>query len=196
MLTGPLTVTITGVKQGNREQPIIVELEGMRPYKPCKSMRRVLIAAYSDDPHQWVGKRMTLFCDPDVMWAGIKAGGIRISHLSGLREARTFLLTQSRKKRAEYRIQPLGLSGEGEPDKPKFTDIKGWDGVPVELRPAVLEKLVRPLYDAKNLTALRGSLAKLDTIATDFQPHDLESLRGMVGDWISELEKKAGDTDG
>jgi len=107
LLTGPLTVTISAVKRGDREQPIIVEIEGHRPYKPCKSMRRILISAFSDDPKNWVGKRATLFCDPDVTWAGVKVGGIRISHLSGMSEPKTFMLTKTRGKKAEVIIYPL-----------------------------------------------------------------------------------------
>ncbi len=107
LLTGPLTVTITKVRRGNREQPIIVELEGHRPYKPCKTMRRILIAQFTDDPKNWIGQQMTLFCDPNVAWAGVKVGGIRISHLSGLENPRTFLLTIGRGKRSEVTIQPI-----------------------------------------------------------------------------------------
>lgn len=113
LLTGPITVTITGVRKGDREQPIIVELDGHRPYKPCKSMRRVLIAHFSDDPKKWIGQQLTLFCDPEVMWAGVKVGGIRISHMSGLESPRTFMLTVSRAKRAEITIHPItGLAAE------------------------------------------------------------------------------------
>jgi hypothetical protein len=114
LITGPITVTITGVRRGDREQPIIVDIEGHRPYKPCKSMRRVLIAAYSDEPKQWTGKRMTLFCDPNVTWAGVKVGGIRISHLSGLTEPKTFLLTLTRGKKLEVTIYPLTTLSESD----------------------------------------------------------------------------------
>ena len=104
LITGPITVTITAVRRGDKDQPIIIDLDGLRPYKPCKSMRRVLIAAWGDDPKRWVGQMMTLFCDPDVLWAGVKVGGIRISHLSGMESPRTFMLTKSRGKRSEVTV--------------------------------------------------------------------------------------------
>ena len=107
LLTGPLTVTVTKVSRGDREQPIVVELEGQRPFKPCKTTRRILIAAWTDDAKKWVGQRMTLFCDPEVMWGGVKVGGIRISHLSGLENPRTFMLTKTRGKREEVTVQPI-----------------------------------------------------------------------------------------
>jgi hypothetical protein len=80
LLTGPITVTITGVRRGSVEQPVIVDIEGYegRPYKPGKSMRRVLISAYGDEPKQWIGKQLTLYCDPEVKFGGVKVGGIRI----------------------------------------------------------------------------------------------------------------------
>ena len=107
LITGPITVTITKVSRGDREQPITVELDGQRPYKPCKIMRRVLIATFSDDPAKWIGQRMTLYCDPDVMWGGVRVGGIRINELSGLDTPRTFLLTTGRGKKKEVTIDPI-----------------------------------------------------------------------------------------
>jgi hypothetical protein len=107
LLTGPITVTIQDVRRGNADQPIIIAISGHRPYKPCKSMRRVLVSAYSPEAKRWVGQRMTLFCDPSVKWGGVEVGGIRISHLSGLDGPRSFLLTQTRGKRQKFTVQSL-----------------------------------------------------------------------------------------
>jgi hypothetical protein len=109
LLTGPITVTITGVRRGSVEQPVIVDIEGYegRPYKPGKSMRRVLISAYGDEPKQWIGKQLTLYCDPEVKFGGVKVGGIRISHMSGLANDMTFRLTVSRGRRCEFLVRAL-----------------------------------------------------------------------------------------
>lgn len=107
LLTGPVTVTVTKVSRGSKEQPILVEVEGHQPYKPCKTCRRILIATWGDDPAAWIGQQMTLYCDPTIVFGGIKVGGIRISHLSGLEKPKTFLLTKSRGKKAEVTIKPL-----------------------------------------------------------------------------------------
>lgn len=115
LVTGPITVTIIGVKRGNREQPIVVELDGLRPYKPCKTMRRVLIAILSDDPKQWIGQKLRLYCDTNVTWAGVKVGGIRISHISGISEPKTFLLTRARGKKSEVTILPLTATDDAKP---------------------------------------------------------------------------------
>ena len=166
LLTGPMTVTITGVRRGDKEQPIFVDIEGQQLYKPCKSMRRVLIAAFSDDPKRWIGQRMTLYCDPDVMWAGVRVGGIRISHLSGIDGPKTFLLTQTRGKKAEVVIQPLPpeLSPEDQAyiadakkqiassDTVEF--LKGV-GLLIKGKPPAVQEAVRAEYVAK-MAELKG----------------------------------------
>lgn len=107
LIAGSMTVKIAGVKRGDAEQPVIVALEGQRPYKPCKSMRRVLIAAWGDDGSKWVGRSLTLYNDPDVKFGGVKVGGIRISHMSDIPNDLTMSLTATRGKRSEYRVGKL-----------------------------------------------------------------------------------------
>jgi len=108
LITGPITVEITGVTRGDKEQPVTVAISGgHQPYKPCKTMRRVLIAVYSDDPKLWIGQRMTLFCDPSVVFGGVRVGGVRISHLSGLAETKTFMLTKTRGKKEAVTVHPI-----------------------------------------------------------------------------------------
>ena len=108
LLTGPITVTITGVSRGNSEQPVNIAITGgYQPYKPCKSMRRVMIALWGDNGHEWVGKSMRLYCDPDVKFGGVKVGGIRVSHMSGIDGRQSLMLTTTRSKRSEYIVEPL-----------------------------------------------------------------------------------------
>lgn len=109
-LGGPATVRIKDVKRGKTaEQPVCLELEGYegRPYKPCKSMRRVLIQVWGDRPGEWAGRSMTLFCDPEVSFGGMRVGGIRISHMSNIDAEVTLLLTTTRGKRGACKIMPL-----------------------------------------------------------------------------------------
>ena len=110
LLAGPITVQIESVKAGDsKEQPVSIGIgKDHQPYKPCKSMRRVLIAAWGDQGKDWVGKSMTLFCDPSVAWGGVKVGGIRISHLSHIDSDRTLMLTTSRGKKSEFHVKKLG----------------------------------------------------------------------------------------
>jgi len=109
LVSGPATVTVSAVKRGSEDQPVCIELAGYdgRPYKPCKSMRRVLIALWGERPSEWIGRRMTLYCDPEVKWGGVRAGGIRISHLSHIEKPTVILLTATRGKRVEFQVSPL-----------------------------------------------------------------------------------------
>lgn len=103
-------IRVTAVKRGaSKEQPISIEYSGMdgRPYKPCKSMRRVLLAAWGDDGREWTGRSMKLYTDPEVKFGGVKVGGIRISQLSHMEKEMKIMLTASKGKRDESRITRL-----------------------------------------------------------------------------------------
>ena len=107
LIGGPINVKVVGLRAGNAEQPVSVALETHRDFKPCKSMRRVLIAAWGDKGKDWIGKRMTLYGDPSVRYGGVEVGGIRISHVSGISEPLKIKLTVTRGKRAEYIVLPM-----------------------------------------------------------------------------------------
>lgn len=85
LIGGPITVTVTGVRRGSGDdQPVVIhyENEAGRPYKPCLTMRKVLIFAWGEDGSQWAGRMLTLYNKRDVKWGGVEVGGIRISHMS------------------------------------------------------------------------------------------------------------------
>lgn len=109
------TITVTAVKSGTPDQPVTIHYEGDngRPYKPCKSMRRVLIHLWGDDGRKWAGQSMTLYCDPEVKFGGVKVGGIRISHMTGIDKPVDVALTVTRGKRAPYKIEPLQVQQQG-----------------------------------------------------------------------------------
>jgi hypothetical protein len=109
LLAGAKTITITKVSAGSAEQPVAVSFEGDggKPWYPCKSMRRVLVAAWGANALQYVGRRVTLFRDPSVIYGGIAVGGIRVSHLSHLDGPLSIALTVTRQKRSPYTVTPL-----------------------------------------------------------------------------------------
>lgn len=110
LLAGPLTIKVTGVSiRSGQEQPVAISYEGDngKPYKACKSMCRVMVSAWGPDSSKYVGRSMTLYCDPKVKWAGMEVGGIRISHMSDIPEAMTLALTVTKGSRKPYIIQPL-----------------------------------------------------------------------------------------
>jgi hypothetical protein len=108
LIAGPRTFTIKNVSAGSSDQPVNIHLEeSPRPWRPSKSMRRVLVAAWGADGKTYVGRRVTLFCDPNIEFGGIKVGGIRISHLSHLGERLTVPLLVKRGKTEVVRVEPL-----------------------------------------------------------------------------------------
>lgn len=108
-LAAPRTVTITGVNKGTADQPVNIELAELpgKAYRPCKSMRRVLVAAWGSDATQYIGRRLTIFNDQSVKWGGAAIGGVRISHMSHIDKPLTLALTETRGKRKPYRVEPL-----------------------------------------------------------------------------------------
>ena len=108
-LAGPKTVTVSEVKKGTTEQPVEVHLAEFpgKPFKPAKSVRRVLAAAWGTDASQWAGRRLTIYGDPDVRYAGKAVGGLRVSHVSHIDKPVTVALTVTRGKREPFTVQPL-----------------------------------------------------------------------------------------
>lgn len=111
LIAGAVTVTVQAVHvYESPDQPVAVEIgNGFQPYKPCKSMRRLMIAVWGKHDTDWIGQSMTLYCDPSVKWAGMEVGGIRISHMTGIDKPYSMALTATRGKRKPYTVQPLQL---------------------------------------------------------------------------------------
>ena len=157
LMSGPIDVTIKNVTKGPRDQPWHIHLDGgHQPYKPCKTCRRLILNQWGNNPADWIGRRLRLFCDPNVMWAGAKAGGIRISHMSDIDRAADIPLPVSRGKSALFHVEPLGASQQQQPS-PLLAEIK----TAAESVPEVVKPSLRLMYqvlqgkaslsDAKNL---------------------------------------------
>lgn len=116
-LAGSETVKIIAVKRGDAESPVAVHLENSKPWYPCKSMRRILIAAYGDNGGDWIGKSMTLYCDPAVRFGGVAVGGIRIAALSHIESDIAISLTTTRGKRSPYTVKKLEILGDYPADR-------------------------------------------------------------------------------
>ena len=106
--SGPRTFTIEKVSRHNAEQPFNFHLaEFPRVWRPGKSMRRVIAAAWGTDASKYVGRRVTLYCDPSVQFGGELTGGTRISHLSHIDKPLRVPLLIKRGKSAMFTVQPL-----------------------------------------------------------------------------------------
>jgi len=108
LLGGPRTFTVESVSKGSVEQPVQVRLaEFPRVWRPSKNMRRVLGFCWGVDASVWAGRRVTLYCDPAVIFGGEKVGGTRISHLSHIDKPVSVPLVIGRGKSGSYPVQPL-----------------------------------------------------------------------------------------
>lgn len=156
---GPKTVTVTEVMAGSAEQPVEIHLKEFpgRPFKPSKSMRRVLLACWGADSSVYAGRKMTLYGDPDVKFGGQAVGGIRIGALSDIAKPTSVRLTVSRGKISQFTVQPLETP-------PPAKDTSGRDWL-AELRLAGDDRdAVRALGEAakaagaspETLTVIRG----------------------------------------
>lgn len=110
LIAGPRQVTIVEVRRGNQEQPVEIVTEEFgpeRPYKPGKSMIRVLIAAWGKEAKTYAGRRLMLYRDPNVRFGKEAVGGIRISAMSHIDQRLTIPLTVTRGRRAPFTVEPL-----------------------------------------------------------------------------------------
>lgn len=112
LLSGPITIKITDVKiKAGQEQPVAIHYDGDngKPYKACKSMCRVMVSAWGADASKYIGRSLTLYCDPKVKWGGMEVGGIRISHMSDIDSSMTMALTVTRANKKPFTVKPLNI---------------------------------------------------------------------------------------
>lgn len=118
LMSGDRTVTIAGVEQGSSEQPVFVHLAEFpgRTYRPSKSMRRVMVAAWGKEASVYTGRRLTLYRDPEVTFGRDKVGGIKISAMSHIDKALSIALTATRGKRALHKVAVLPDAPQQQPE--------------------------------------------------------------------------------
>jgi hypothetical protein len=128
-LSGSRTITITRVEiRPGTEQPVSIFFDGDdgKPWKPCKSMSRVLVAAWGPDAKVYVGRSATLHRDPNVTWGGMAVGGIRISHLSHIEHEMVAVLMASNKKKAPFKVKPLANQPATQPASNGRAKAEAW----------------------------------------------------------------------
>lgn len=108
-LSGPKTYTIAGVVEGAAEQKYDIQLQGeQRVWRPPLTVLRTLMKAWeSDDSADWIGKRVTLYCDESVTFGRDAVSGIRVSHVSGIAKPVEVRVSEKRGKRKVVTVQPL-----------------------------------------------------------------------------------------
>lgn len=109
---GPIVVRIEHVRAGTgqadpEKQPYeLVISGGWKPWRPCKSMFRLLAALWGKNARKWEGHTIRLYNDPEVTFGKDETGGIRIS---GADIARPFTATLP-SRRGQYKrftVEPI-----------------------------------------------------------------------------------------
>lgn len=185
LLGGPMILNITDVRIGSGDdQPVVVHYEGEngRPYKPCKTMRKLLIHAYGPNGLQWIGKSLQVYNDPAVKFGGEDVGGIRIGHMSDIPSGLKVSLTSTRGKKAKYEIKPLRVD-----------------------RGTTLQEVLAAIQTVKgqrSMTAAEALIAKLPVedqqTASRALAERVRALKGggatkTAGEFISEIDNATGE---
>jgi hypothetical protein len=176
LIAGPRTITVTRVTGSSDEkQPVSIFFEGDKgkPYKPCKSMRRVLVQLWGKDGGTYTGKSMTLFRDPQVEYGGVALGGIRISHLSHIDSDVQLMLTTKRGKRDSYSVRRLV---QAKPAAPTIEGIELVSRIQAATTQEKLAELVPVLQDIKARNVVPESEFKAIRAAYGARQKALETL--------------------
>ena len=119
-------VTITGISGGpDKKQPVNIELAEFpgRAYRPCKTMRRILVHAWGPDTRTYIGRRMEIYNEESVKWGGKAVGGVRIRALSDIPARFDKTLQESQKTYVTYSIDPLPDAPPPTPKAPSANAI-------------------------------------------------------------------------
>ncbi len=111
-----LLVTVDAVQiRAGTEQPITVKLKGQtKVFRPCKTVARIMKAAWGPDSAVYPGRSMLLFTDPDVTWGGMKVGGIRVRAISHISDALVIALQEKKGSKKITTVRPLVVDAVNE----------------------------------------------------------------------------------
>lgn len=91
------------------DQPASVFYEGDngKPWKPCKTMRKLMAHCWGLDESLFIGRSLELYRDESVTWAGEAVGGIRIKAMSHINERKRVSLQLSKNKKMPFSVDVL-----------------------------------------------------------------------------------------
>lgn len=178
-----MTIRITGVRLTGGEQPCDINYEGDGglPYRPGKSMRRVLVHVWGGDVNKYVGRSLTLYRDDDVQFGGLKVGGIRISHMSHIDQPVVMALTAKKGSKKAFKVQPLKV--EAHPSRAQLMA----EAVAARIDAAADVAAMAAITSDPKVVEQRAWLA-------DKRPELADWLDGVVRDRLAALDAAGDDT--
>jgi len=173
LIAGPLTITITEVEiRPGTEQPVTIRYVGDngKPWKPCKSMCRVMVMVWGPDASKYAGKSLKLYRDPSVKWGALEVGGIRISEMSDINAPIAMALTATKGNKKAFEVKPLRRE-QPPAEKPKPTRGEWLDALERRLAAAggveAARAIIRAPGTQKALEVFDGAdKARLDALIT------------------------------
>ena len=184
LLSGPRTFVIERVTKGTDEQPVNLWLADFpRPWRPGKSMRRVLVSAWGADASAYVGRKVRLFCDPEVRFGGAAVGGTRIAALSHIDKPKQVPLLVSRGKSAIFVVTPLA----DEPARPAQEPAQA------TTEPAAVPTAAELIAAAEKATSGDELSRIARTAVAVLSPADLDEVKAAVTVRRAELAEMSED---
>lgn len=109
LMGGGVVVTIKSVviKPGDKQSMWIEVEENFNTFKPCLTMRRVIMDIWGKETNDHIGRQLVLYCEPTVLWSGQQEGGVRISHASHITETKRIRVRESKYKTGVWEVHPL-----------------------------------------------------------------------------------------
>ena len=158
-----ITVRIENVTSGNKEHPVAVYYEGCegKPWYPAKTSLRAIVEAWGDVAADWHGKSLTLFRDPNVVYAGVKVGGIRVKAFSDIDADFTLMLAEKRGKKTEHRFKKLNIApvqSAPRQSKPKADPAAQLAGAITHIGGVQNEASLDKMVQSEKFLAFRASL--------------------------------------
>lgn len=148
LIAGPITYTIREVRQGAAESPFdFMLVETDRAYRPSKTMRRVIVAAWGPEASNYAGRRLTLYREPTIKFGGATVGGIRISHMSHIDKRVEVLAQVTRGKREKFTVDPLPDAPAPDPNAALIAELRAEWSTADDERKAEIQAEVAALQD-------------------------------------------------
>lgn len=184
-----LILTVREVRAGpDAKQALDIVTEHPRVYRPCLTMRRVLMACWGGvvdgqlDPLAWVGKRFELYTDPTVRFGSDLTGGLRIKALSGITKSYSVALTVTKGKRATYSVGVLPDAPKPQQPTTKPTDLPKFVAAVESMAPGLTVPILREYLSASGIDIDALDARALSAVVTDLRaPGESERL----GAWLS-----------
>lgn len=182
LIGAPRTITVRKVAGNDGDQPVSIFYEGdnNKPFKPCKTMRRVLLGVWGRNAADYVGRSMTVYRDDSVTFGGLNVGGIRISHMSHIDKKTVVVVMKTKGKKAGIEINPLATQQQAKPQQ----TAEQW-----------VDKFVANVMRADNADALNAMVSKhlptLDRLNDTLRTH----CDAAVSDRLAELMPTEGRAD-